>query len=200
MNEELLRKAMDIFDTPEKWNSFLELCKSAVGIIGHQNTEIQGIWWRKLQNEVYSRELKNTNPDWEIYIWNNWDIMWYLKEFSDKSICIHFYGEKFRVFYDYGFLDINKVNELVKDPKFDIIKNTFDKIDGSDHQTIAWVHRNYSFGSIYDGNFPNSQTLAWYAGNRTSDFADQIINDVRKLQTPEITALFREINEKCQKD
>lgn len=193
MNEELLRKAMHIFDTPEKWNSFLELI--------NQSGNIQTKWWKKLQNEVYTRELKsNFDPEWNIHIWNHWDVMWYIKEFGDKSICIHFYGDAFRIYYNYGFLDINKVNELLKDPKFDIIKNTFDKIDGSDYQTIVWVQRNYYFGSVYDGNFPNSQTLAWYAGNRTSDFADQIINDVRKLQTPEITALFREINVKCKKD
>lgn len=93
---------------------------------------------------------------------------------------------------------MNKVNELLKNPKFDVIKNCFDRIDGSNNQTIAWEHRNFSFGTIYDGKFPDHRSLSWYAGHETMKFADQLIAKVRRFQTPEITALFKEINTLCK--
>lgn len=191
MNEELLITAMNLFDSADKWNSFCELM--------NRNGEIQNRWWKKLQTEVYQREKKVTNPDWDIVIWNNWDIGWYIKGESDKSLAIHFWGDNFRVFCSYGELDINKVTEILKNPKFDIIKSCFERLDGSDYQTIGWEHRNFSFNTIYDGKFPDHRTLSWYAGNKTDEFAKQIIAKVRKFQTPEITALFKEINNSCKK-
>ncbi|MDR0834369.1 MAG: hypothetical protein LBN93_09360 [Candidatus Symbiothrix sp.] len=192
MNEELLSKAMALFDTPEKWNAFCELL--------NRRDDIQNRWWRKLQQEVYRRELTTNNPDWDIYIWNNWDIRWYLKEFGQNSLCVHFWGDAFRVFLNYGNLDISKCKELLKDSKFDAIRNCFDRIDYSNDETIGQADRNFSFGTIYDGKFPDARTLSWYAGNRTEEFADQLIAKVWKFQTTEITALFKEINEKCKKE
>lgn len=191
MNEELLLKALELFDTSEKWEAFCEL--------SNRNRLIQDRWWKKLQAEVYNREIRLNNPDWDIHIWNNWDIIWFIKGESTKSLVIHFWGDALRVFYNYGELDINKVNELIKEPRFDIIKQSFERIDGSNHETIAWEHRNFSFGTTYDGRFPHHVTLSWYAGNKTDLFADQLIAKVRKLQTPEITGLFKEINETCKK-
>ena len=191
MNEELLIRAMSLFDTSDKWDAFCELM--------NRNGAIQDRWWKKLQTEVYQREMRNSNPDWNIYIWNNCDIMWYIKGESTKSLAIHFVCDYLRVFQNYGDLDIDKVNELLKNPKFEAIKNCFDRIDGSNDGTIAWEHRNYSFGTIYDGKFPDVKTLSWYAGNETEKFADQLIAKVRKFQTPEITELFKEINNTCKR-
>lgn len=191
MNEELLIKAMTLFDTPEKWNAFCELM--------NRNEAIQDKWWKKLQEEVYQREMKNPNPDWDIYIWNNWDIKWFIKGESNNSLAVHFWGDALRVFQNFGDLNIEKVKELLKNPKFDAIKNCFDRIDGSNDETIAWEHRNFSFGTPFDGKFPDARTLAWYAGNETEEFANQLIRKVRKFQTPEITELFKEINNKCKR-
>jgi hypothetical protein len=191
MNEELLQKAMLLFDTAEKWNAFVELA--------NKKDEIQNRWWKSLQNAVYQHELRELNPNWGITIWNNWEIKWFIKGESPNSLIIHFCGEYFRVFSNAGALDINKVNELIKDPRFDCIRNAFDRIDGTNHETLAWEYRNFSFSTIFDCKFPDHRTLSWYAGNRTEEFADQIIRKVRKLQTPEITELFREINHKCRK-
>jgi len=201
MTEELIVKAKEMFEgeTPEKWFAFLELT--------NKSQEIQNRWWQKLQTEVFNRERKfhEDNPkwDWDIKIWNFWDIKWFIKGESEneRALIIHFWGDAFRIFCGdgNGSLDVEKVNELLKETKFDIIKNSIDKIYASNAQTIGWEHRNFSFNCIYDGRFPNHQTLSWYAGNKTNDFADQLIAKVRKFQTPEITALFKEINEKCRK-
>lgn len=191
MNEELLQKAMLLFDTPEKWNAFVELANN--------KDEIHNRWWKSLQNAVYQHELRELNPDWGITIWSDCDIKWFIKDNTDKFLVIQFTKEYFRVFSNFGALDINKVNELIKDPRFDCIRNAFDRIDGTNHETLAWEYRNFSFGTIFDCKFPNSSILSWYAGNKTDEFADQLIRKVRKLQTPEITELFREINQKCHK-
>ncbi len=192
MNEELLQQAIKLFDTQEKWSSFVELIK--------RNEEIQNRWWKKLQQEVYQRELRDLGLDWSIYIWNNWDIMWYIKGESNKSLAIHFWRDTLRVFYNYGDLDINKVNELIKEPRFDIIKSNFDRIDGTNNETIGWENKNFFFGSAHDGRFADSRILSWYAGNMTTEFADQLIQKVRRFQTEEITLLFKEINEKCKRN
>jgi hypothetical protein len=195
MNEELLLAAMRLFDTPEKWNAFCELM--------NKNGEIQNRWWRKLQTEVYQRESGKQNLDWDIMIWGNWDIKWFIRgseliSNQYRSLVIHFWCDGFRVYY--GGLDIDKVNELLENPKFGIIKSCFDNIEGSDSEKIGWEYRNFSFGSVFDGKFPDARSLSWYAGNETEKFADQLIQKVKKFQTQEITALFKEINEKCKRD
>lgn len=191
MNEELVQKAMQMFDTSEKWSAFIELM--------NKNGEIQNRWWQKLQKEVYQREQTDGMTDWNIAIWNSWDIMWYIKGESNKTIAIHFNGDMFRICYSFGDLDTEKVNELLKNYRFDIIKTCFDRIDGTAWDTIGYESRNFSFGTLYDTHFPDHRILCWYAGNDTEKFADQLIAKVRKFQTPEITALFKEINEQCRK-
>ncbi len=182
---------MDLFDSPDKWNSFCELM--------NRNGEIQNRWWKKLQTEVYQREKRNGNPDWDITIWNHWDMKWSIRNENPQSLMIHFYGDAFRLFSNAGYLDMSKVGELLKDPKFSILQTCFDRIDGSDFQTIGWEYRNFYFDTVYDGRFPDARTLSWYAGNKTAEFADQLINKVRKFQTPEMTELIKEINIKCKK-
>jgi hypothetical protein len=192
MNEYLLCKAMQLFETAEKWNAFCELMI--------RGDAIQQRWWKKLQTEVYQREQKNGSLGWDIFIDRQWEnIRWFIKGETHNTICVHFWGDGLRVFYNYGDLDKDKVNELLKDTKFDVIKACMDRIDGSDFQTICWEYRNFSFDTPYDTCFPDARTLSWYAGNKTERFADQLIAKVRKFQTPEITALFKEINENCRK-
>jgi len=209
MNEELLKKAMDLFDTPEKWNAFLELCK----LVDKDKGILPPLWWKKLQTEVYNRELRYLShemPDWDIYVWGHWDIKWFIRGEDEKkigsysSLLIHFYAwlnGTIRVTYDK--LNVDKVNKLINNnPRFDVIKTCFDRndfdTDKFNANTIAIEKGNFVFESPFDRNFPDSQILCWYAGNRTKEFADQIIAKVRKFQTQEITDLFKEINKNCR--
>jgi len=195
MNEELIKNAMKMFDTSAKWHAFLELV--------NQSDNIRDCWWRILKEEVHKRELEfnkeNPDWDWDIRSFGICDIRWLIRGKPENSLMIQFHPNFLRVFYNGGYLDVNKVNQLIIDQRFDIIKTCFDRIDGSNWETIGWEDRNFSFDTPYDGKF-SSQALSWYAGNRTKEFADQLIAKVRKFQKPEITALFKEINEKCRKD
>jgi hypothetical protein len=193
MNEELLQQAASLFDSPEKWSAFVELM--------NKSEEIQNRWWEKLQQEVLHKEKKDLNSNWDIDVWDHWNIEWYIKGEADNTFIIHFWGDGLGV-YNYSVLDNSKVKNLIQESRFDIIKDCFDGIDGRDKnsQTIAQENGNFTFGSIHDERFKDKRSLVWYAGNRTEEFANQLINKVRKLQTEEITNLFKEINEKCKKD
>ena len=191
MNNELLFQAMELFNTSDKWSAFVELAS--------KTEEIERIWWGKLRRELLEIESEKGNPDWTTHIWGEpWDIGWYINGEPDNSIAIHFWKDSLRV-VAYSKIDNDKLNNLFnRDERFSAIKRCFERLDGSNQDIIGWEDRNFSFDSIND--FPaGSSKLSWYAGNETSDFANQIIRKVRKFQTPEITALFKEIIEKCSK-
>lgn len=191
MNEELLKEAMELFDSPKKWEAFLAL--------SYQNQAIQDRWWRCLQTELFQRAMQQSHPEWEVLKWNSWDIEWYVKGYPDSSLYIHFCGVKFRVVMG-SYLDPAKVAVLLAESRFDAIRMAFDRVDEVSTTEIAVERKNFIFGAPQDGFFEDVHVLAWYAGNRTEEFADQVMRKVDRLRTPEITALFREINETCKKE
>jgi len=202
MDEDLLQKAMKMFEEdkkPDKWYAFMELM--------NRSGKIQNRWWQRLQTEVYNREREfyENNPDWnwEIKIYGDSEIKWFIKGNSENEdvIIIHFNENNFTIFFDgWGQLDSEKVSNLLQDKKYDVIGNSIEIAGKNQKATSIWESnlRNFRFDSIYDGRFPNSQTLSWYAGNRTNDFAEKLIAKVRKIQTH--TKLFEEIIKECRKD
>jgi len=205
MNEKLIQKAMEMFDnadnTAKKWDAFLELVKL--------KEDIQDRWWLKLIDAVYKHELNEGSPDWvaekiekEIKEKDknkntvHWVIKWFIKGESDGSLEVCFDKGTLKIAYDCNYLNEKKIEDLFKED-FDIIKSCFDRVDENETDTIDWWENyNFYFGSHFDGKIP-VETLAWYAGNRTDEFVKQLIAKVRKFQTDEITALFKEINKKC---
>lgn len=199
MNEKMILAAINLFDSEEKWESFVEL----VNIV---DDDIIERWWKKLQTEIYQQEkVNNTSVDWKISMWKNKDIIgvsWYVNKETDKTFTVSF--DSGLLYLQAGQkLDIDKVKKLMENSKFDSLENCFDRIDGNyktdriNNGIFSWEEGNFHFGSIYDGRFDES-LLSWYAGNRTEDFTKQVIAKVRKFQTPEITELFKEINRRCK--
>ena len=181
----MLEKAIQLFDTPEKWDAFCELCNS--------REEIEKRWWIKLLNEIEKRERKSGMPDWDICVKDE-NIWWYIKGENDDTLLINFWKEDTRVYFDEG-LSPKKVKDFLKNPKFEVIKNCFDRNEGSDNEEVICLEKhNFSFGDNV-----SEQTLLWFSGNKTEELADQIIAKVRKFQTHEITALFKEIIKNCRK-
>jgi hypothetical protein len=206
MSEKLLLKSVELFADKAKWDSFQELKKN--------EDNIADKWWEKLYNEVYNRELsyKANNPEWEwdVQMWEypekSWFLKWFVKGEKEEerefgSLIIQFYVETLLI--DYCGLDGDKVRELITESRFDAIKECFDRIDDQPSFEDTHIGReggNFKFGDDKDGefNYFEDREFAWYAGNKTEEFADQLIAKVRKFQTPEITALFKEINAKCK--
>lgn len=189
MNRELLIETSKLFELPEKWNAFNDL--------SNNRGQLMNFWWKKLQTEVQIRELKQGHIDWDFYAWNSWDMRWFVKGAKNDSFVVHYWGKTLRVC---GYNGINQglLRDLLKESKFDIIRCAFDRIDGIDDKTFVREEGNFNFGVMSDGNFSNVEELAWYAGNQTISYADQLIAKVRKFQTPEILELFKEINERCR--
>ncbi|KAA6326573.1 hypothetical protein EZS27_024337 [termite gut metagenome] len=192
MNNALLQQTIDSFGTLKKWSALVELINN--------NNEIQERWWKKLQQEVSQREIKELDANWTFKLFNPCYIQWYIKGEKDNTLIIYWGRDVLKVNI-LGALDAAKVNKLIKEKgsQFDIIKQSFNKIDGWDARTIAQENGDFNFDFIHDGKFTNIGILAWYAGNKTEKLASQLINKVRKLQTTEITKLFKEINAECTK-
>lgn len=189
MNYDLLLEASKLFEIPEKWNAFNEL--------SNNKNRLMDFWWRKLQKEVQTRELQYGHADWSFYAWNSWDMMWFVRGDKNDSFAVHYWGKTLRV-CGYGGINQGLLRNLLKEYRFDIIRRAFDRIDGENNDSYALEEGNFHFGTTSDGNFSNVEELSWYAGNETSKYADQLIEKVRKFQTPEILELFKEINKECR--
>ena len=193
MNEKLIQQAMDLFDTPEKWEAFGELYRN------YNTIKTRG--FKKMRDELYCDELAHKDPNWHVVKWNDWDIRWELKT-EGKRLWIHFWGDYFRIFV--GNLNAQKVQELItNNERYNKIQQVFSehcRLDGYDNNTLAYERQcdiEYTFN-----NTPiiikNSDELSWYAGHYPSEFKAQLLKKVRSLQTPEMVELFKEIVEKCQ--
>jgi hypothetical protein len=193
MNEELLKQTESLFDSPQKWSAFIELMD--------RSGEMQNRWLKRLQQEVSQREKKDLDSNWNIYVGDNCEIRWHIKGEANNTFIIHFWGKESCLgVHNDGALDADKVEDLIQESRFDIIKDGFDRIGEWDKSNNTMEeHGNFKFDSIHNGRFTD-KILVWYAGNKTKEFADQLIRKVRKLQTPEIKELFKEINAKCKKD
>lgn len=189
MNDDLLLEASKLFDVSDKWKAFNELANN--------RGSLMNFWWKKLQREVQTRELKDGLPDWDFYAWNEWDMMWFVKGAGNNTFAVHYWGKTLRV-CGFGGINQERLRNLLEESKFDIIRRAFDRIDGQDSHIFAWEEGNFNFGTASDGNFSIVEELAWYAGNETCRYADQLIAKVRKFQTAEILELFKEINKECR--
>ncbi len=194
MGEQLLEKAMNLFDSIEKWNSFCELPK--------QVDTINREWWKRLLKEIETIYNQNKNDEWEISFKGN-RIEWFLKVYEQGFITIicYDYDGSLNINYDENILDIKCVkNILNQEDNLNKIKKCFYyPVDNPTGTNIALENHNYGFISKNNEKLNSSQLnqLAWYAGNKTEDFANKILNVVKRLQSPEMTELFREINDKC---
>lgn len=185
-------QVQEFFASKQEWESFMLL---------YQNKDIiRNNWFTKLKGKINSMPI----PDgWGLISWGVWDFRWFLKDYEANSLCLwqcanqNYYslclwanGNKF---------DRKKIYDLLQNPKYSLIKSTFDRIDdiwdsNNDYRIIE--RGNYLFeGEASSGNL-DIDKLAWYANYKTEELASQIITKVNKFITnSEITELFREINE-----
>ena len=144
MNEELIiGEAMKMFKNdgnPEKWNAFVELTDKYYA-------KIQSSWWTKLFETIANNREVSRVPGWKVLKWDDWGIRWFLEECED-AIGIELTKSSLRVGYNYKHLDYSKVEQLIKDPRFDIIKSRFDSIDSTGNGSIAVEKNNFKFIGI----------------------------------------------------
>lgn len=189
MNQELLKKAKAMFDSPEKWNAFLELV--------WQKDEIRNQWFIKLKEETAKKFATDEFVEgWVFNTWGVWDMHWYQKDHGDKSISLllGWWGEM-TLNCNSDHYDTIKIQELLRTEKFAPLLTCFSRIDRHfEGGRIAIEMRNFSFGSAYDTKF-NTDKMGWYAGNRTEDFVKQIADKVNKYRKDEkMNSLLHELN------
>lgn len=194
MNREFLNEAINLFDTPEKWNYFLELYS--------KKDQIKDLYFIKVQTDLNKifRQI-DVVENWDFSIKNN-QYKWFLKEFGEKSLCIYFntHNGIFHFLGDADNFDLDKVKAALKTEYFAKILNFIERIDEiNDGWHLVIEKGNFNFSSAYDGNFDGDK-LAWYAGNRTEEFVNQIVEKVNRIRkSPELTQLLRELSEQCKR-
>lgn len=195
MTEEMLRKAMALFDTPEKWNAFVELAFT--------RDDIQYRWFKKLQQKLVSlTNADDKHPEWTCNFWGIWDIEWKLKGFENKYLSLHSWAglhcrlwirnvdpEKRKKVYELYDKDIR----FAQMSSFFDIEKTFNNFDERLWQ--ASFHFNFFHDFDYNNHEKMESLLSWYAGNNTDNVARQIMEQVDKIRTPEMTDLFRKVDE-----
>ena len=189
MNQELLNKAKEMFDSPEKWNAFLDL-------VGQKNA-ITNQWFVKLKEEANKKFLNEESvEDWIFKPYGDWDLHWYQKEHGDKSVSLYMaYSGEMALSCNADFYDTSKIQDLLRTQKFAPLLSCFNRIDKFyDGGRLAIEIRNYSFGSPYDTKF-DVDRLGWYAGNQTEEFLNQIVAKVNKYRkNREMNSLLHELN------
>lgn len=196
MNREFLNEVLNLFDTPEKWSSFIELHS--------KKDQIRDSYFTKAQTVLNKRFRQiDIEEKWEYFCHNNIHYKWYLKDFGFDSICIFFDLNRGNLYLwaNGHCVDIEKARGLLKTEHFASLFNLIERIDEigiEGRWELMTESGNFYFESSYDGNFTGDK-LAWYAGNRSEKFVEQISEKINRLRkNPELTNLLRELNEVCK--
>jgi hypothetical protein len=193
MQQELLIQTVKMVEnTPEKWNSFLELVWKKDTI----RNNWYGILKQKLDKQFMSMDRVE---NWSYKSWGLFDAQWYLTDFGDQSLSLIFgwWGE-LTLHANGQYFNLDIIGKLLKTSKYSPIMACFNRIDSQSGNRIAIESRNFNFGSPYDGKF-DLDRLAWYAGNMTEEFVKQIAEKVNKFRNnKEVTGLMIEINEQAK--
>lgn len=197
MQKELLNQALGIFDTSEKWNAFVELA--------NQKEKIKWHYFQKLKQPLLNYFNANQVEGWVCEPWGdtNFDLRWYLKDFGKGSIALAI-GWRFQFVLhveETNAFDSKKIDDLLRS-EYSILLSSFDRVDRQfEHQSKIVEERNYTFNSPYDTNFDESQldNLAWFAGNETENFAEQIIKKVERFRQDNVlTKMLYNLNERTK--
>jgi len=192
MQKELLKQAMQLFDSADKWNSFLELSDSKY--------EIRNQWYQKLITHVTKWFLEEDKVNgWSFETLGAWDYRWYLTEFGRDSFCICMNQHQIGLWVDYTFFNSQRITDLLKEETYSMIMTTLrpDVVFSGDWKLIEYG--NFNFDSPYDGHF-DLDRLGWFAGNKTEEFVNQLSEKINKFRKDEtITKLFAELNREAKR-
>ena len=192
MQKELLNQTVSMFDTPDKWNSFLELVAA--------KEEIKNLWYQKFKTQVAKAFLENNIvDDWSFTSWNTWDFRWYLTEFGKESFCIWMFGNRIGLWVNPNVHDSQKITELLNTDKFSLIMTVLrpDEVFNGDWKLVEFG--NFDFNSPYNSQF-DPDRLAWFVGNKTEEITSQLVQKIDKIRKDKvITSLLKELNKITKK-
>jgi hypothetical protein len=193
MSKDIVKQAMEMFDTVDKWNAFLNLIA--------KKDEIRNQWFLEAKNQIVDYFSKNVVDNWSYSAWGVWDIRWYISSFTRDSLCLYWNGGySLNLWVNSNVHNSVNMSTLLQTPKYAALMTCFDRVDTVLEGDNKLIERgNFSFECQFDGNF-NSDQLSWYAGHETDKFVRQLVDKVERLRkNPEITALLMEINKVTKK-
>ena len=193
MQKELTNQAMALFDTPEKWNAFLDLVS--------EKESIKYYWHSTLKRALIKR-FKQEDPieKWDFYENRmTMSMTWYLKKFEKYSLAIWLeHYTEFSLWVNPEYFDSDEVTKLLKTEEFFPLLSPFTQ-NHEIHQGNYKIREKMDY--VFDNQFKNlnSEQLAWFAGHQTEDFVNQIAEKVDIFRKNEqLTKLFKEINEQTK--
>lgn len=191
----ITEQVQETFSSKKEWESFLLLVQN--------KDNIQNDWLQTLRSKVNEMVINSLPDEWGFVSLGLDDWRWFIKEYDTESLCLLQEGINFSLWADECFLKPKKTYNLLQESKYSLIKSAFDRIDviyGSNDAYRFTETGNYLFeGELSNGNL-NIDKFAWYANYKTEELANQIITKVNKfIKNPEITEMFREINELSKK-
>ena len=193
MQKELTNQAMALFDTPEKWNAFLDLVS--------EKESIKYYWHSTLKKALSKRFKEDPMEKW---VFDKNGMTWYLKEFGKDSLAIWLEDyTDYSLWVKPDYFDSDKVTELLKKKEYSSIPSLFTQ------PYVKYQEGNYKFREkmnyifdIFDKQYINLniEQLAWFAEHKTEDFVNQIAEKVDRFRKDkELTKLFQELNEQTKK-
>lgn len=194
MSQDLTKQALKMFDTAEKWDSFVELKNYADRMYYGQFGKLKPLMHKKfLEEDLVS--------GWEAKQFHTCDMRWYLKEFGEFSISLYWgWHKQLRLWVFPDRNDVAKAHDLMKNSEFSKLFSGFERIDNSlGNDFLAIEEGNFRFDSPYDGCF-NDWQLAWYAGNRSQEFVDQLAEKVNRFRKDaRLTELLYNLNKETKR-
>ena len=192
MQKEVLNQAMAMFDSPEKWNSFLELNSA--------KDEIRNQWYLKLKTAITKVfcEEKVING-WSFFTWTSWDFRWFLTEFGRDSLCLWMSGNRIGLWVNSNVNVSRKITDLLSTDKFSLLMSLLrpDEVFSGDWKLVEFG--NFNFDSPFNLHF-DSDKLGWFAGNKTDEFVLQIVEKIDRIRKDEtLTNLLIELNKLAKK-
>jgi len=193
MNQELFKQAMTMFNSPEKWNAFIELVSQKDNIIDQ--------WFLKLTESAKKKFLaEDLVQGWEFKTWGTFGMKWYLKEYGENSISLILDNGAFSLYAEPNFNNLEVIQKLLKTEIFAPLLQCFNRFDSlyQEGGKLITEDKNFSFGSPYDSKF-DFDRLAWYAGNKSKDFLNQISEKVNKFRKDEkMNFLLNQLNQEAK--
>lgn len=192
MNRELVRRTIEIFDSPEKWNDFLELV-SAKG-------EITNEWLSCLDRKLGGSFLVDNVQGWSYKRYGLIEARWFLTELGENSIRLELFGNMgFGIRGDWNPpYDQKKALRLLKTEPFNQLLRGFQgNIQWDNYGAIVFETGAFQLNSPHDWHF-DAEHIAWFAGKRTDMVFDQIAKKVNYFRTTEMTELLRQLNKESR--
>jgi hypothetical protein len=183
MENELIEHAVKFFETPEKWNAFLEMVQ--------QKDKIKEYMYKKLEDRIYQHFKQKQYNGLEFDKSGNHFIWGF--ECADKTIWLELHQENLKFCVNNGshegYIEKLKSAEYSFFCSYTNLNEVFD--DKIDMQDNNWSF--VDFISELDGDH-----LAWYAENKTNEFLNQIKEKIDRFATPEIQNLIKDLHEKTK--